>query len=52
MTELKKAIEHFIEMFITPYNLDEADKNIMINSFTIGFKTKELLVKGETPWIN
>ena len=51
MNELEKAIEHFIKMFIKPYKLDEADTNIVIKAFIIGFKTKEVLVKGGIPWM-
>lgn len=35
------AKEYFINVFITPYNLDKASKNMMINSFIFGYKFRE-----------
>ena len=41
MTDFEKAKEYFIKVFITPYKLDAATKNMMINSFTFGYKIRE-----------
>ena len=52
MTEIEQATKYFIDMFITPYKLEEHDKNLMINAFVIGYKTKEEVINGVTTWLH
>ena len=43
MNEFEAALKHFTEVFITPYKLRQDVKNMMINSFTFGYKLKDKL---------
>ena len=43
MSEFEAALEHFNEVFITPFKLRQDVKNIMINSFTFGYKLRDAL---------
>ena len=42
-SDFDNAKEYFIKVFITPYKLDSATKNMMINSFSFGYKINEKL---------
>ena len=50
MNDFEKSKEYFIKVFIMPYKLDSATKNMMINSFIFGYKIRDKL-EGLTPWI-
>ena len=43
MNEFDAALEHFNEVFIAPYKFRQDVKNMMINSFTFGFKLRDKL---------
>ena len=48
MNDFEKSKEYFIKVFIMPYKLDSATKNMMINSFIFGYKIRDKL-EGLTP---
>ena len=52
MTEFDAALEHFNDVFIAPYKLRQDVKNMMINSFTFGFKLKDKLNEKQDKALN